>query len=99
MKLKPHEILQKLGFNVGEEGITINEHDALLIDSTLRLAGSTIDLDRLSEKDLFPVHEGLAGLAASWNNEQPLASDPERLAMLRTTLKLTLKLQLMKQQF
>ncbi len=96
MNLKPHEILQKLGFNIGEEGITINEYDALLIDSTLRLAGSTIDLDRVSEEVLLPVHSGLAGLVASWNNEQPLVEDSERLAMLRTTLQLTLKLQLMK---
>lgn len=96
MNLKPHEILQKLGFNIGEEGITISEYDALLIDSTLRLAGSTIDLDRVSEEELLPVHSGLAGLVASWRDEQPLVADSERLAMLRTTLQLTLKLQLMK---
>lgn len=97
MNLKPHEILKALGFNIGEEGITINSDDAFLIDSALRLAGSTIDFEHVSESELRSVHTGLAGIVALRRSEPPVEADADSLAKLRSTLTLVLKHSLNKQ--
>lgn len=91
MNLKPHEILKVLGFNIGEEGITINPNDAFLITSALRLAGSTIDFDRVPESELVSVHTGLAGIVAAWRNEPPSGLKADSLDKLRSTLAVVLQ--------
>lgn len=53
MRIKPHEILQKLGFNIGEDGIEINPNDAYLYDSMLGLVGATISVEGIPDADLI----------------------------------------------
>jgi len=61
--LKPHEILQKLGFNIDESGIKINENDSYLYDSTLGVLGATIDVDRISDTALKTQQKACSFLA------------------------------------
>lgn len=62
IRLKPHEILQKLGFNLGEEGVVINPNDAFLCDRTLGLIGATIDVGKVSDVDLTLLRRSCAFL-------------------------------------
>lgn len=91
MKLRPHEILQLLGFNVGEEGVVINPDDAYLMHSALNLAGSTIDISRVPDDQLLSLHTGLAGIGAAWKNKPAIEANADSLDKLRSTLILVLK--------
>lgn len=52
MKILAHEILQKLGFDVTEDGIEINPTDSFYVDTMLGLLGATISADRVPEQDI-----------------------------------------------
>ncbi|MGD9369233.1 MAG: hypothetical protein PVH87_26230 [Desulfobacteraceae bacterium] len=54
MNLKPHEILNKLGFEIGEEGLCINKFDYPLYNTALDMIGKamTINFDLISDKEL-----------------------------------------------
>lgn len=63
IRLKPHEILQHLGFQVGEEGIETNPNDAFLITEVLRSLGATMSVDRIPESQLRDLHRSCRFLA------------------------------------
>jgi hypothetical protein len=87
MILKPHQILQQLGFNVPEEGVSINPDDAYLIQASLGLFGRTMDSARIPHPALVDLNEGLGGLASSRGLPRPHA-DEESISRLRTTVTL-----------
>lgn len=98
MKLKPTEILKHLGFVIPEEGIEINENDAFLLTSALKLAGKSIDVDKIEDAELAEVHGGLAGIVSGWSAAGQIApmavnhtASPESLLKLRSTLAVVLK--------
>lgn len=63
MRLKPHEILQKLGFNIGEDGVDVNPADAFLHDNILGFMGATINAAKIPDADLRSLKQGCAFLA------------------------------------
>ena len=69
MRLKPHEILQKLGFNIGEEGVEVNSADAFLQDSMLGLMGTTINATNIPDADLRSQKRSCAFLVGADLNE------------------------------
>lgn len=84
MKLTPHQILQKLGFDVPAEGVEINPNDAYLHDTVLRLAGQSISLANVPDAEIAGLHAGMAGLVAAWRNEPAQATTPHTVARTRT---------------
>lgn len=44
MKLTPHQILQKLGFDIPAEGVEISPDDERLYSAALKLAGQSINV-------------------------------------------------------
>ncbi|MFZ3461423.1 hypothetical protein [Vibrio harveyi] len=70
MKMTPHKILLALGFNVPEQGIEVNEHDAFFHAESLRLLGNTISIDRIDNSELVSLHDGMAGLVAAHRGEE-----------------------------
>lgn len=67
MKLSPVEILKHLGFDVPQDGVEISGNDAYLVTSALRLAGQTIDIDRIPDAELAGMHARLAGIVNTWS--------------------------------
>ncbi|MCG3740691.1 hypothetical protein [Vibrio cincinnatiensis] len=61
MKMTPHQILNALGFDVPEQGIEVNEHDAFLHAESLRLLGKTISIDRIDIAELVSLYDDMAG--------------------------------------
>ena len=72
MKLKPHQILQYLGFDIGEEGIEINEYDAFLHKESLKCLGDSITLDNIKDEKLLNIHNGMANIVAMHKNQEPI---------------------------
>ncbi len=70
MKLKPHNILQSLGFDIPEEGIEISEHDAFLYIKLLALLGETMSIDAISDEKMFEVNMAMSGLVAAQRGEE-----------------------------
>lgn len=62
MKLKPHEILNKLGFEIGEEGLSIKKFEYPLYSTALDMIGKavSIDFDLISDKELVSRFSALA---------------------------------------
>lgn len=67
MTLTPHEILKMLGFDIPEDGVCINPHDAMFHQQMLGLLGTTISPQLITEEEFLKVTE-------------PVAHDPERLS-------------------
>src|SRR5690606_9329290 len=81
MKLKPHEILQKLGFSdIGEDGIEINPNDAYLYDSMLRLLGATISVKDIPDHDLIDQRR-TCGFLANMTVSEPSPDDSNKTRM------------------
>lgn len=55
MRLSPTEILKYLGFDISEDGVVINNHDAYLVTESLVLAGKTIDTNRIPADKLIAL--------------------------------------------
>lgn len=91
MQLTPVEILKHLGFDVPEQGITINPDDAFLYAKALELVGGTLNIEAISDADLLSLHSGMAFLAKSHTNLDARKPDAESLLKLRTTLMVLLK--------
>lgn len=91
MQLTPVEILKHLGFDVPEEGITINPMDAFLYSKALHLAGGTLNIEAISDEDLLSLHQGMDFLARSHTDIEARSPDAESLLKLRITLKTLLK--------
>lgn len=102
MLLTPAEILSHLGFDVPNSGIEINPHDAYLLTTSLRLAGKTIDVDRIPEADLVQMRLGTFAVARAANDVMGLRPLPEpnafdesssqkSRAMIEVTLRQTFK--------
>lgn len=72
MKLTPHQILLKLGFNVPPDGLTINPSDLLLHEAVLGMAGRTIDLSRVPDQAFRDLHTDLAHVVAEWRGAPPM---------------------------
>lgn len=68
--LKPHNILQSLGFDIPEEGLEINDDDAFLYIKILALMGETIDIDSIDDETMFQAHLALSGLVAARRGEE-----------------------------
>lgn len=85
MILTPHEILQKLGFNVPPEGVRINSNDAFLHDSVLRIAGKTLNLAAAPDTDFERLHRGMAGIISAQRNEPQNETDAKAIALTRLT--------------
>ena len=92
--LPPHEILNAMGFNVNEKGVEINSNDAFFITTALRLAGSTIDIEKIPIEKLKELHIGLAGLVAAWEKKDSAewkdgngGSEPKLRANIKAILK------------
>jgi len=73
MKLSPVEILGHLGFDVPADGVEISSNAYYMI-TALRLAGQTIDLDRLPERELAGMDAVLVGavLRSYFNFRRPI---------------------------
>ena len=89
MKMTPHKILLALGFDVPEQGIKVNEHDAFFHAESLRLLGNTISIDRID-------NSALAGLVAAHRGEEAVPASEqtaERVkALIRANCNVTYKL-------
>lgn len=62
MRLKPKEILDLLGFNIPEEGVEIEGHDAFFVSKALSLSGKTMSVDLIPDDDLRTLHAVLSAL-------------------------------------
>jgi hypothetical protein len=91
MKLKPHDILKHLGFDIEEDGVDINPNDALFVTSALKLAGKTINLENIKTDDLESLHIDLAGLVAAWNKEDAVKWNPESAPKILVSIRSILK--------
>lgn len=94
MNLSPAEILSHLGFDIPNEGIEINPHDAYLFTSALRLAGESISADRIPDTKLAELHLGMAGIVSGWTENgrvkpMEISEVPSEDSLLR--LRLTVK--------
>ncbi|MBS8270877.1 hypothetical protein DYI26_19415 [Halomonas litopenaei] len=85
MKLKPHEILQKLGFDIGEDGIEINPNDAYLYDSMLGLVGATISVKGIPDADLISQRR-TCGFLADMPVSEPGPEDLDKARMYLSTI-------------
>ncbi len=65
MRLKADEILSRLGFKIGEQGLEINPHDAFLYQNALQLYGKamSINLDKIQDDEIRRRFSGMAFLA------------------------------------
>jgi len=101
MKMTPHKILQALGFDVPEQGIEVNEHDAFFHAESLRLIGNTISIDRIDNSELISLHDGMAGLVAAHRGEEAVPASEqtaERVkAIIRANCNVTYKLNMKSQ--
>lgn len=84
MKLTPHQILQKLGFDVPAEGVVINPNDASLHDAVLRMAGQSISLATIPDVEFEGLHAGMAGLVSMQRNEPMAPTSPRSITVTRT---------------
>ena len=94
MKLKPHEILNHLGFDIGEEGVEINSNDAYFITQVLMLSGRTLDLDNIPTKDISTLKTVLTDMVAVSRNEPERdinSSTTKFVSSMRAILKITFK--------
>jgi len=96
MRLTPSEILQRLGFDIPEEGIDINPHDGFLITTSLQLLGETINVAAIPEVDLVDMHHGLAGIVALHRNETPAPLHDDSILKLRAVVQSVLNVTLKK---
>lgn len=87
MLLTPHEILKHLGFDVPGEGVRINPNDAYMHATVLQLVGRTMNTEAIPQSELEQMHAGLAGLVATWRNEEPSPITDTSVFKLRTTVK------------
>ena len=101
MKMTPHLILNALGFDVPEQGIEVNEHDAFLHSESLRLLGNTISIERIDNSELLTLHDGMAGLVAAHRGEDAVQASEDTAArlkkLIRTNCNATYKLNLKSQ--
>lgn len=90
--IKPHEILNFLGFNITEDGILVNENDMFLHAESLSLIGKTLSVDLIKDEQLVSLRNGMAGICAA--NSAPITDDPtkESLINLRMLIAANLKL-------
>jgi hypothetical protein len=65
MKLTPHQILQKLGFDAPAEGVEINGDDAYLHTKVLSLAGQSISLAAVPDEEFHALPGGEGGTERS----------------------------------
>ena len=91
MILKPHEILNALGFDINEDGVEINDNDAYLHQKILKLVGATLDVNHIPENDLLKLHGDLAGLVAAWRKERPVSSNGQSAEKLRVLIRCILE--------
>lgn len=91
MKLSPTEILNLLGFNVPEEGVTINPMDAHLCFEALRMVGGTLNVANIPDEQLLSCHYGMAELVELHCNFDAREPDAESLLKLRATIAVLLK--------
>lgn len=70
--LKPHEILQKLGFDVKEEGLSINPKDAYLYTIILELIGKAMkfDFDSLTDEEIIDKFSGVSAFIDDDNGRE-----------------------------
>ena len=88
MKLTPVEILRHLGFDVPEEGVDINPFDGYHHANLLRLIGSTMSINSITDSDLTSHHNTLRFLGGAGEKEP----DAYALSILRASIGATLKL-------
>ncbi len=77
MRVKAHEILSRLGFNIGEQGLEINPNDAFLYQNALQLYGKamSINLDKIPDDEIRRRFFGMAVFAGSQNQAERFLSD------------------------
>ena len=90
MLLKPHEILNHLGFDIGEDGVETNDFDAFFETRTLQLLGATINVDGIPEEHLKGLHAGMAGLVAMQRNEEIVEWSDQSADRLKATIRANL---------
>lgn len=90
MKLSPHEILNYLGFDIDEEGVELNENDAFYLSESLRLAGNTLNIDNIPEKDLLEFRNGLAGIVSEWMGKEAIDENKDSSLKLRVSIEVIL---------
>ena len=91
MKLTPHQILQKLGFDVPFEGVTINPDEAFLHDSVLRMAGRSIDISTIPDSEFEGLHAGMAGLVSIQRREPVVPTTPHAIEVTRSMAQTVIK--------
>ncbi len=91
MKLKPHEILNHLGFDIDEEGVYINENDAFYCSESLRLVGKTLNVDNIPEKELSELRNRLSGLVSTWTGKPPGKENESPLLKLKVSIQVIMQ--------
>ncbi len=80
LHLEPHEILQKLGFKIGADGVDINDDHTAFHDQCLKIIGETIDINQIPaeifDKDFIKL--------AKATNEAKTYTHPEYIDSLAT---------------
>jgi hypothetical protein len=74
--LTPHEILKQLGFNIPEEGISVNPHDAYLNSQMLNLLGQCMRVDAIPAEELSLFCQTITGMGAVMHSGRADAEAP-----------------------
>ena len=66
MKLTPHQILQKLGFNIPVDGVHVADVDEPILSESLRIAGVRIDLRKVPDSEFVAMDSVVCASAVKW---------------------------------
>lgn len=95
MKIKPHELLKYLGFDIPEEGVDVNDVDAFFHTESLSLLGKTISTESITDEQLASLRNGMVGVVAAHGvTASPQITDQELLrlrALIKANLEMTYK--------
>lgn len=83
MRLKPHEILKHLGFDISEDGVEINPFDMYLLAQVLSLTGRTLNVNAITDDDLLNTRRAMAFLVAGERGEPEQAPTNDSAEKLR----------------
>ena len=90
-RLKPHEILQHLGFDIPDEGIDINPHDLYLHSQFLKALGETIAIDSISDERLREIRQGVYALHPEHNTLETGVSLEKLKVLIKSNLSVLYK--------